>query len=230
MKPPRRAGVVFTRREPHDSLDYFPTPPWATRALVERVLEPRWGALGVRGREVDDPACGEGHMAEVLREYASKVYASDIFPYGYGAVADYLDGGERPQVDWIITNPPFIKAAEFARTALEHSAPGRPRSGVALLLRLGWAESEQRYDAIFGDRPPALIAIFSERVAMRRGRWDPALKGQTAYAWFVWATEKASGCRTIWIPPGTKAALTRPDDAARFARPEPGTAGLFEDA
>jgi hypothetical protein len=31
-------AVMAQRREPPDSLDYFPTPPWATRALFRHVL------------------------------------------------------------------------------------------------------------------------------------------------------------------------------------------------
>ena len=55
------------RREPPDALDYFPTPPWATRALFRRVL-PALGGETIAS--VWEPACGEGHMAEVVTEFA----------------------------------------------------------------------------------------------------------------------------------------------------------------
>ena len=60
-------AVMAQRREPPDALDYFPTPPWATRALFRHVLP----VLGVEaiGR-VWEPACGEGHMAAVIAEFA----------------------------------------------------------------------------------------------------------------------------------------------------------------
>ena len=60
-------AVMAQRREPPDALDYFPTPPWATRALFRHVLP----ALGIEaiGR-VWEPACGEGHMAAVIAEFA----------------------------------------------------------------------------------------------------------------------------------------------------------------
>ena len=35
--PNRTSAVMQSRREPHDSLDDFPTPPWGTRALLERL-------------------------------------------------------------------------------------------------------------------------------------------------------------------------------------------------
>lgn len=33
-------AVMAQRAEAHDSLDDFPTPPWATRALIEHVIWP----------------------------------------------------------------------------------------------------------------------------------------------------------------------------------------------
>jgi len=32
-------AVMAQRVEPHDSLDFFPTPPWATRALCEWIAD-----------------------------------------------------------------------------------------------------------------------------------------------------------------------------------------------
>jgi hypothetical protein len=61
-------AIMGSRVEPSDSLDYFPTPPWATRALIEKVLPQV--ACRDTGRQIAwEPACGEGHMAEVLAEY-----------------------------------------------------------------------------------------------------------------------------------------------------------------
>jgi hypothetical protein len=66
MIPAGAGAVMAQRREPPDALDYFPTPPWATRALFEHVLP----ALGIDGvGTVWEPACGEGHMAAVIGEF-----------------------------------------------------------------------------------------------------------------------------------------------------------------
>jgi hypothetical protein len=82
-------AIMSSRVQPKDDLDYSPTPPWATRALIERVFP----ILGVRDlASVWEPACGEGHMAEVLREFFAEVTATDVFDYGYGdAEHDFLD-------------------------------------------------------------------------------------------------------------------------------------------
>ena len=67
-------AVMAQRREPPDALDYFPTPPWATRALFRHVLP----ALDVDGIcSVWEPACGEGHMAAVIEEFAGSFSQED---------------------------------------------------------------------------------------------------------------------------------------------------------
>lgn len=70
------------RIEPPDALDYFPTPPFATRALCECVL----GIDRARplSSSVWEPAAGGSHMAEVLKEYFTTVHASDVHDYGCG--------------------------------------------------------------------------------------------------------------------------------------------------
>src|ERR1700738_1756283 len=110
-------AVMAQRREPPDALDYFPTPPWATRALFRHVLP----ALDVDGIcSVWEPACGEGHMSAVIEEFAgSYVVASDVFDYGFGQVpVDFIHNEPLCRPDWVITNPPFTLACEFALRAL----------------------------------------------------------------------------------------------------------------
>src|SRR5271155_4937915 len=210
-RPQGFTAVMAQRREPPNALDFFPTPPWATRALFHHVLP----QLGVQtlGR-VWEPACGEGHMAAVISEFSNAVTATDIFDYGYGtAVVDFLDQMQPPvidAVDWIITNPPFRPADQFALRALDLAAVG-----VALLLRTQWLESEDRYYSIFQDRPPSLFAPFVERVPMLRGRWDPDASTATSYSWFVWK-HGAPPRPPFWIPPGCRASLGRVCDW-RFA-------------
>lgn len=208
------SAVAAQRVEPADSLDFFPTPPWATRAFVQHVALP---ILGARLCDmVLEPACGEGHMAEPLAETFYSVSASDIHPYGYGGVADFLldaPAGFDP-ADWIITNPPFNDAVGFAWTAL-----GMARRGVALLVRTQWLHTDERYQ-LFSRRAPSLIAYSVERIPMHRGRWEPDGSTATDYCWVCWSRDLAPRA-PVWIPPGQRRALTRPGDAARFARPAP---------
>lgn len=209
------ASVMAGRAEPSDSLDYFPTPPWATRALVQHVL-PQLGlhygaAAKLRQASAWEPACGEGHIAEVLAETFGKVRASDVHPYGYGETGDFLK--LQHEADWIITNPPFGDLAEqFCLRALELA-----RTGVALFVRAQWLEGVERYRTIFQPTPPALIAYFAERVPLCKGRWDPNGSTATQYVWLVWLKNHGpKPPRAIWIEPGRREALERPDDRTRF--------------
>ncbi len=219
--PNGHRAVMASRKEGKDSLDPFWTPPWATRALCQRVL-PHLGYPLCRQRvkKAWEPACGEGHMAEVLKEYFGYVRASDIHDYGYAEqICDFLDAPwpRSGSCHWIITNPPFGKQTiPFILRALE-----QPGDGVAMFVRLQLLEGVGRYEQIFRDRPPTLFAPFVERVNLCRGRWEPKGSTATAYCWLVWLSDKrgklAAPRPTFWIPPGQRKALSRPDDQARFA-------------
>jgi type I restriction-modification system DNA methylase subunit len=112
-------AVMAQRTEPKDSRDDFPTPPWATRGLIEHVLESRSALARMSCLE---PACGIGHMAKVLKEYFGEVYCSDAYDYGFGEARDFLTlPFEINAVDWIITNPPFRLAEDFVLRALPNS-------------------------------------------------------------------------------------------------------------
>jgi len=188
------------RTESKFSLDDFPTPPWATRALLEHVLP------DVRHGSVLEPACGRGYMAKPLSEYFSRVVASDVFDYGFGEVRDFLDKAEFPEVDWVITNPPFKLAEEFIQKGLDLA-----QTGVAVFVRTVFLESIGRYQRLFRDQPCDIFAQFAERVPLVKGRVDPSASTATGYCWLVWY-KKSRGVPMInWIPPCRKT-LERPND------------------
>jgi hypothetical protein len=200
---PRGSTAVMARRfEPHDSLDFFPTPLWATRALVEHVQP------AIRGRSVWDPACGDGAMHRALAEYASVAVASDVHDYGWGhMVRDFLWPDPPVEAEWIITNPPFRLAEQFAFCALSYA-----RFGAALLVRTSFIEGVGRFERLFDVRPPTVVAQFAERVPMVKGRLDADVSTATAYCWLVWDALRPDRRTTLeWIPP-CRARLTRPND------------------
>lgn len=186
-------AVMAQRHEPPDSLDDFPTPPWATRALCEQ-LGQFWE---IENQAVWEPACGRGNMVRPLDEYFERVYGSDIHDYGAGyEVEDFLFPGNAipGAIDWIITNPPFRLAIEFYEAAREWDV------GVALLCRTVFLEGIHQYHRIFEKHPP-LVMQFVERVPMVRGRLDPKATTATAYTWFVWPQNDHGICPLQWIPP-----------------------------
>jgi hypothetical protein len=154
-------------------------------------------------------------MCEVLEEYFGKVVASDIKNYGYEhRVGSFVgDVAIEARADFVIANPPFTLALEFAERALTQADVG-----VALLVRSVWSETVGRYRKLFSINPPSVIAQFSERCPMLKGRWDPKARSATAYSWFVWLRSAPSaGTEFRWIPPGCRKLLTNPDDVERYA-------------
>jgi hypothetical protein len=207
-------AIMSDRKHPRRSRDMFPTPPWATRALMERVF-PHLGYTPsqIQNLTAWEPACGKGHMSEVLEEYFGSVYASDRYEYGYGKKVNFLDSFVTPADDWIITNPPFGDVAlAFVQLALAQA-----RVGVAMFFRTQWAvEGIERYETLFRDRPPTVFAPFVERVNLCKGKWKPNGTTATAYCWLVWVHGRKQ-LPPFFIPPGCRKQLTKPDDSYRFA-------------
>lgn len=213
LTPQGGRAVMNRRLDPRDSLDFFPTPPWATRALLKHAISDATGLAW-------DPCAGEGHMSDVLAEHFECVHASDVFDYGRAhAIGSFIGapGSAGRAVclakpDWVIFNPPFNAALDFAERALDET-----RRGVAVLVRSVWSEGGQRYKRLFSTRPPSTIAQFCERVPMVEGCWDPAASTATSYAWYIWDRACVPGTIFKWIAPGCRTSLTKPDDIARFA-------------
>lgn len=204
--PTDHRNVMAARIEPRDSLDDFPTPPWATRALCERLEQ--FSLLS--HQDVWEPACGRGHMSRPLEEYFGQVMASDIHDYGFGGVGDFLQPGDF-SVDWIITNPPFRLAEQFVETAL-----GRARIGVAMFVRTAFLESVGRHANLFSRHRPWAVMQFTERVPLHKGRLVEKGSTATAYCWIVWMKTNPAVTRFEWIAP-CRRRLERPGDYEQAA-------------
>lgn len=220
------------------ALDYFPTPPWATRALCEFLQAVQSGDLG--DFSCWEPSCGEGHMARPLAEYFGHVRASDVHRYDPGhELADFtlapMVANEIGSVDWVITNPPFRLAFEFIKAAIAAS-----RLGFAMLVRNAFLEGTDRYQQLWSVFPPAYVLQFAERVAMLEGRLvragdvDPfaekegtKVSSATAYSWVIWLAGQ-SDPRVRWIGP-CRQRLERPGDYPDYSDEltPPAPEGLF---
>ena len=208
-------AVMSQRHEDQDSLDYFPTPPWATRALFEHILKPNF--IFPQQPKDDfvkytclEPACGAGHMAKVLEEYFPEVMSCDIADYGQDRIADFLSKDVNEQYDFIITNPPFNLAEEFVLKALPLA-----KESTAIFARTQFIESVGRYERLFKQNPPTIIAQFTERVPIIKGRLSANASTATSYAWFIWESSQRRvpkfKTEVQWIPP-TRAKLERRTD------------------
>ena len=173
-----------------DGPDFYPTPAWATYALIdnERFVGDIW-----------EPACGDGAMSAVLAQTGNTVISSDLYDRGYGEAGHDFLSTDRICAN-IVTNPPFHSAEGFVARALQQS-----RGKVALLLRLAFLEGGNRCRTIYRPHPPSRVWVFSERITFYPKGVQRAGSGTTAYAWFVWDRSHTGPTEINWLEPGYKA-------------------------
>jgi hypothetical protein len=172
-----------------DGPDFFPTPAWATYALIdnERFEGDIW-----------ESACGNGAMSDVLEHTGQNIISSDLYDRGYGeAGMDFLTPKRRAKN--IVTNPPYNAAEGFVRSGLKVA-----ERKFALLLRLAFLEGANRQRTIFTDAPPSRVWVFSERITFYPAGAVQKGSGTTAYAWFVWDKDAQGGTELKWFAPGYK--------------------------
>lgn len=173
-------GNKESRRE----LDFYPTPPECTIALMD--------FLDWRGMKIWEPACGDGSMSKVLESYGNKVTSTDISTdtgYGEGGVDFLMDPPITTHA--IITNPPFNLSEEFIRHALSITP------NVAMLLKSQYWHAKSR-KKLFDDTRPAWVLPLTWRPDFL---FNQRLPGETArptmeVAWTVWMSG-SDGCRYI---------------------------------
>lgn len=173
-----------------DGPDFFPTPAWATHALIEN--ESFSG-------EIWESACGNGAMSKVLEQATPSVRSSDLYDRGFGeAGVDFLQASWR--ADNIVTNPPYNAAEGFVKNGVRLAG-----KKFALLLRLAFLEGANRANTIFAETPPSRVWVFSERITFYPAGAVQQGSGTTAYAWFVWDKDAPGGTELKWFKPGYKA-------------------------
>ena len=177
-----------------DGPDFFPTPAWATHALIdnERFAGDIW-----------ECACGNGAMSDVLGTPGNRVISTDLFRRGFGeAGIDFLEVDRRAPN--IVTNPPYNSAEGFVAAGLK-----KADRKFALLLRLAFLEGANRANTIFARKPPSRIWVFSERITFYPAGAVQKGSGTTAYAWFVWDKDANGSTELKWFRPGYKSRYAR---------------------
>lgn len=170
--------------------DYYATEPKAVELLLEQeTFSP----------QVWEPACGEGHMAKVLKEHGYDVKSTDLIDRGYGTGGvDFLQYEEAEPVKAdIITNPPYKYAREFVEKALSLVAPGHK---VAMFLKIQFLEGKARRE-LFEKYPPQTVYVSSGRLrcAMNGDFERYAKSNAICYAWFVWRKGHPGPTNIKWI-------------------------------
>ena len=166
---------------PRMARDFYPTPRWPVEALLEYV--------DVAGERVWEPACGQGHIADVLTTAGATVIATDIVN-GYAKQdrkLDFLETPPRYTISKIITNPPGgprnLLAVRFAELGLERLCDG---GTLCLLLPNDFHAAKTRRH-LFAD----CEYFYGKVVLTRRIAWFQPESGKRAapkenYSWFIW--------------------------------------------
>lgn len=181
-------------------LDWYKTPPGATRRLFEKLPWIRRKPDAVKGG-IWEPAAGDGSMGMEIAGCTEgwSVAMSDISPRGslameYGFEIFENDFLRRPtwyqekmgtEPGMIVTNPPFRGIEDWILKAVDVVSEG---GIVAMLARLQLLEGQSRAERLFRRFRPRLVLVFPERLSMWKNGVKPEGTGKTAYAWFVWDT------------------------------------------
>lgn len=174
------------RKSDAEPNDYYATEPRAVELLLE---QEKFGPV------ILEPACGQGHISEVLKSHGYEVISTDLIDRGYG-IGDtdfFTIEGENEDID-IVTNPPYKYAKEFVEKALDIVAPGRK---VAMFLKLTFLEGKGRRD-LFRNYPPQTVYVSSARLQCGKNG-DFSGTSMVAYAWFVWRKGHHSPTHIKWI-------------------------------
>ena len=173
------------RTKDAEAHDYYATEPKAVHLLLEQEKF---------SKNILEPACGEGHIAEVLKDYGHEVMATDLIDRGYGDGAmDFFKYCHLDGVD-IITNPPYKYAKEFVEHALNISTDG---TKIAMFLKLTFLEGQGRRE-LFKNHPPQTVYVSSARLQCgKNGHFDGT--SMVAYAWYVWVKGYKGDTHIKWI-------------------------------
>ena len=174
----------------HIAANFYPTPPEATLALVS--VETFEGSIW-------EPACGKGHIANVLKANGHNVVCTDLNDWGYGITGvDYLKE-LRPRAKYIVTNPPYGSglADDFILKSLAFMA--HTGGKVAMLLNLSSLAHQSR-TKFWRAMPPARIyAVDSVVYWPDPTREPPRHFQQHRYCWCVWEPNHKGPSNFWWL-------------------------------
>ena len=147
--------------------DFYPTPEYITRALMDRVCF---------AGTIWECACGDGRMSEIIKSYGFDVYSTDLIDRGYQDATTGVDFLlENKKMPNIVTNPPFNLAYEFIEQGLRLAY-----NKLALLLPIRYLTGKIRVE-FYKKYPPRLVIVIPNKVDFV-GTGNPVME----FAWFVW--------------------------------------------
>lgn len=134
-------------------------------------------------KDIWEPACGMGHLSEVLKRRGYKVYSTDLIDRGYGEYQqDFLKLRTTGEQD-ILTNPPYKYAKEFVEHSLDILKDGYY---CIMFLKIQFLEGQARRK-LFEKYPPKYIYVNSARqTCYINGDMSNKMSSATCYCWYIW--------------------------------------------
>lgn len=168
-------GVGKSEREQHD---FYATNPKTVKLFLEKIQEDGI----IIPNKILEPACGAGHISEVLKEYGKEVISRDKYNQGYGKIGiDFLETTEK--FDCIFTNPPYKYELDFAKKAIECTN----RNGLVIfLLKIQFLETKSRSYFLKNFPPKYVYVHVIRQTCARNGDFENTKHGAMTFAWFIW--------------------------------------------
>ena len=169
-------GASAHTEEERAENDFYATHPDALKILLNDT--------NIQLNNVWECACGEGHLAEVLRKRHILSKASDLIDRGYGNTNIDFFKCNTPWDGDILTNPPFNCALEFCKHALNIITDNNK---VIMLMRIQFLEGQKRKIFLL-ENPPKYVYVSSSRLLLAKNGDFVKYNTPSAncYAWYIW--------------------------------------------
>lgn len=198
--------------------EFYETPPWATRALVEHVRHSNQPEDFEWTGTAFEPCAGDGAIARVLEGSGLQVWTADLDPAHQGL--DLVGDARAPAIWdayraahgghdalWVVTNPPFSQAFPILRQAMDHA-----ELAVAFFLRMTFKEPTRDKAWWLRDHWPDFT------IGLPRFSWDD--DGNTDMVnceWMIWYTDR-DRARALGLPFGGTVVLPPEPNVRRRVR------------
>ena len=157
--------------------DFYATEP---KAIIELLKYEKFN------KDIWECACGQNHIANVLKDSDYNVRCSDLIERIKGIeIKDFLaDTNTELWKGDIITNPPYKYAQQFIEKSLDIIPEGNK---VAMFLKIQFLEGKKR-KLLFQKYPPKVLYVSSSRLnCAKNGDFETyKTNSAIAYGWFIW--------------------------------------------
>lgn len=144
---------------------FYPTPWEATEAAM--LFQERWLK---NYDQIDEPACGDGAMAEIIRSHGKEVHATDLVYRGYGTGGvDFLSPQFKRTSKVLFTNPPFSdEDGNALAEGFIRQAHALGYEYISMILKANYWNTKNRIK-LFREHKPVMVVPFSWRLDFTGG-------------------------------------------------------------